>query len=81
MRRFKWLCIASLAVFAVSYTLDSGMNQIQENLFVEAGMDDTYEKDDIYYAYFESAKLQRDLARIEEKKAHQTWSFEQYKKF
>lgn len=50
-------------------------------MFVEAGSDATYEQDDVYYSYFESAKLQKELAKKSNKSPHQTWSFEHYKRF
>ena len=54
---------------------------MQQTMFVEAGKDFTFEEDDIYYSYFESAKLQKDLMKKQKKDGIQTWSFEHYKKF
>jgi len=51
------MCVACLAVFGLHYTIDRGTQSLESGLFVEAGEDFTFEEDDIYYSYFESAKI------------------------
>ena len=74
------MCIASVAVIALHYTLDKGLESVKETMFVEAGADLSFEQDDFYNDYFASAQLQSDLMKEKNKKI-QTWSFEHYKKF
>jgi len=50
-------------------------------VFVEAGTDFTFEDDDFYNTYVNSAQLQQDLMRQQKMDKPQTWGFEHYKKF
>lgn len=74
------MCVAALCVSVANYAIDSGMKSIQEFQAVEAGQDPSFEQDDIYYAYVESAKLQVDLME-KEKRGRHTWTLDHYRRF
>lgn len=73
------MCIACLAVAGFHYAVDNGMQSIESSLFVEAGEDFTFEEDDVYYTYVESAKLQKKLK--DQLQRPTSWSYENYKAF
>lgn len=50
-RRFKWLSLAALGVLGLNYVMDGGYDAMQQTLFVEAGEDKAFEKDDVYSSY------------------------------
>ena len=60
-RRFKWMSLAALAVAGLNYVMNSGYDAMQATLFVEAGEDRAFERDEVYSSYINSAKIQRDL--------------------
>lgn len=53
--------ITFVALIALHYGLDYSMESMESILFVQAGDDDTFEKDEIYTNYIQSAKLQQSL--------------------
>ena len=73
------MCVACLAVTGLHYAVDSGMQAIERSLFVEAGEDFTFEEDDVYYTYVESAKLQKRLKEVVFRQT--SWSYDNYKEF
>lgn len=56
-KRFKWMCLGSLLVVAFSSVKDYGLTSLEQFQFVDAGEDLTFEEDDIYASYVESAKI------------------------
>jgi len=42
------MCIASIAVIALHFSIDKGMKTIENTMYVEAGADLSFEQDDFY---------------------------------
>ena len=61
------MSLAAISVFTLQYMIDMGFHHVQEFQFVEAGADASYENDDVYNKYIESAKFQTDLLASERK--------------
>ena len=55
------MSIAFASLFAMAYVLDYNFESFEQNSFVNAADDDTFENDSIYASYIDSAKLQQQL--------------------
>lgn len=75
------MVIACLSLIAFKYTMDYGFESMQQIQFVSASEDGTYEQDELYTNYIESAKLQKDLMEKQKKGGQKTWTMNQYKQY
>ena len=54
-KRFKWMCGATLLLGVFNIAKDYGFSSVNQITFVDAGEDITFEADDIYAGYIQSA--------------------------
>lgn len=59
--RFKWMCVVTLLLGALNIAKDYGLGSLEQISFVDAGEDQTFEADDIYAGYIQSALVQKQL--------------------
>lgn len=75
------MSIAFASLFAMAYLLDYNFESFEQNSFVNAADDDTFENDSIYASYIDSAKLQQQLMSEQKRNGHQTWTMDQYQQY
>jgi hypothetical protein len=59
-KRFKWMVLSCLLLGTLNIAKDYGLSSLK---LVDAGEDQTFEIDDIYESYVESALIQQKLMR------------------